>query len=829
LEIRCNAIILTWIMSFVSQDVYMGLVYFDNANSVWKELESIYDKVDGSVIFNLLQKINNPKQAHQNALLTRDPLPKVKDAYTIISREESYKGDSSGVSKLKRNASSFAAKTFYNNRRNFNNKSNSDNTRGSSSNSNVNKGPNPSIICKNYGKIGHTIDKRYEIIGFPHGFKRNANIGKHSFNANTDVKVNDKQSSSSLSSGKDSFFNGTNQHLTISIVDMFNAVDITSLKITVGHLIGTLYTISHVGNLKLSNNVILYDILVVHGYCVSLLSDNKLIRDSKMYVGFDEDKCYIQDLKNERILGNGSESGGLYLFDMIKDNSVGKSNMVMCFHVSKLIWQNRLGHPSDQVMSILHNDLDISKSSYMFVCDVYNNAKQTRDPFPLSNRKSKSLGELVHLDLAFWVYLVKTKDEVFDVLVSLINLLNNQIEGNISDNNSGAAQNVKVIGHEDVQKPKLRRFSRPTRLSAKLNDYVVNSSLRYGIENETEALNKNNTWTICDLPAGRKPIGCKWIYSMYKSTSDIDRYKARLVAKGFSQREGLEYEETFSPVVKMPYDITTASDEHGFKQSKFDYYLYVKQRGKSFVALLVYVDDIDLGKLKYFLGIKVLENDKGLCMTQRKYYFELLYEYGQLATRPVDIPLLENTILNHIEPKGDKYLKNFTSYQKLVGKLIYLTNTSLNISYAVHCLSQHMHNPLQSHMKAALRDLRYLKGPSGLGIQFDEVSDLKLRVFSNADWDKCPKTRKSVSGYCVFLGKSLVSWKSKKQATLSKSSTEAEYRSMASATCETIWLGNLLHNLVREKLSVGVIKTMKIHTDLQVAEIFTKCLGVVQH
>ncbi|GKC48117.1 ribonuclease H-like domain-containing protein [Tanacetum coccineum] len=179
-----------------------------------------------------------------------------------------------------------------------------------------------------------------------------------------------------------------------------------------------------------------------------------------------------------------------------------------------------------------------------------------------------------------------------------------------------------------------------------------------------------------------------------------------------------------------------------------------------------------------------------------------------------------------------------------------------------------MHGPLQSHMKATLRLLRYLKGLPGLGIQFDKVFDLKLRVFSDADWAKYPKTRKSITGFCVSLGKSLVSWKSKKQATLSRSSTEPEYRSMASATCEVVWLANLLHTLrlssmflvdlhcdnsyaiqlvanpvfhekskhfeidvhfVREKVAAGVNKTVKVHTDLQVADIFTKCLGIEQH
>ncbi|GKD53707.1 ribonuclease H-like domain-containing protein, partial [Tanacetum coccineum] len=179
--------------------------------------------------------------------------------------------------------------------------------------------------------------------------------------------------------------------------------------------------------------------------------------------------------------------------------------------------------------------------------------------------------------------------------------------------------------------------------------------------------------------------------------------------------------------------LTTALVEHGFEQSKFDYSLYVKKKGSMFVALLVYVDDIvitgnneveiksfknflsskflikDLGELKYFLGIEVLKSDNGLCMTQRKYCLELLHEYGLLAAKPVDIPFLENTILCHVETDKDKFLNNFTSYQKLVWKFIYLTHTRPDINYLVYCFSQHMYSPLQSHFKAALRVLRYFK------------------------------------------------------------------------------------------------------------------------
>ncbi|GKE21968.1 ribonuclease H-like domain-containing protein [Tanacetum coccineum] len=121
--------------------------------------------------------------------------------------------------------------------------------------------------------------------------------------------------------------------------------------------------------------------------------------DSKMFVGFDENKCYIQDWKREKVLGIGSETGGLYMFAMNNDCFVGKSNVVMSFHVSKLLWHNRLGHSDDQVLSVLKNDLSISKNSSVPMCEVCHRAKQTRKPYPVSNHKSKSLGELVHLDL----------------------------------------------------------------------------------------------------------------------------------------------------------------------------------------------------------------------------------------------------------------------------------------------------------------------------------------------------------------------------------------------------------------------------------------------
>ncbi|GKA57907.1 ribonuclease H-like domain-containing protein [Tanacetum coccineum] len=203
-----------------------------------------------------------------------------------------------------------------------------------------------------------------------------------------------------------------------------------------------------------------------------------------------------------------------------------------------------------------------------------------------------------------------------------------------------------------------------------------------------------------------------------------------------------------------------------------------------------------------------------------------------------------------------------------MGKLIYLTNTRPDISYDVHCLNQFMHSPLNSHLKITFKILRYLKSCLGLGIHITKTSGMFLNAYSDADWAKCIVTRKSVTGYYVFLNNSLVFWKSKKQNTLFKSSTEAEYRALASVTSEVIWILKFLKDLqienflpvslhcdsnsaikiaanpvfhertkhleidlhfVREKILKGVVKTVKVDSTNQIEDILTKGLDIVQH
>ncbi|KAK1683651.1 hypothetical protein QYE76_044499, partial [Lolium multiflorum] len=380
------------------------------------------------------------------------------------------------------------------------------------------------------------------------------------------------------------------------------------------------------------------------------------------------------------------------------------------------------------------------------------------------------------------------------------------------------------------------------------------------MKSEMGSMYDNKVWTLVDLPDSRKAVENKWIFKR-KTDADgnITVYKARLVAKGFRQIQGVDYDETFSPVAKLKsvrillaiaaffdyeiwqMDVKTAflngdieeelymvqpkgfvdpknADKvcklqrsiYGLKQAsrswnlRFDRVIkdfgFIRTHGEACIYKK-YFSMKDLGEAAYILGIKIYRDRSRrlIGLSQSTYLDKILKKFRMDESKKGFLPMLPGKVLSKTQGPAtadERERMSKIPYASAVGSIMYaMLCTRPDIAHAVSLTSRYQSDPGMEHWTAVKNILKYLKRTKDMFLCYGGDQELVVTSYTDASWNTDPDDSKSQSGYVFILNGAAVSWSSSKQCTVAKSSTESEYIAASEASSEAVWMKRFIVEL----------------------------------